>query len=303
MHPASPRRLSVALRTGIELSLVEHAPAAPAGAGAGLQTFLLVHGLASNARTWDGVARALAGAGRLAFAVDLRGHGQSSKPAGGYDVATVADDLCRLLAWMSDHEGAGPVVLAGQSWGGNVVIEAAARCTQRIGAVAGVDGGAIRLAGPYPDWERCATELAPPPITDMTAATMEQFLRRSHPDWPETGIEGTMANFEVRENGTLAPWLTRERHMLVLRGLWEHDPRKTYSRVTMPSLLIAAGAGGRGKAAHLRERSFEEAVALLPAGELVRLPDADHDVHAQHPGRIARLLMRLATRMRSDRRD
>ncbi|HSM33022.1 MAG TPA: alpha/beta hydrolase [Anaerolineae bacterium] len=296
MPPASPRRLSIALRDGIELSLVEHAPSAPAGAGAGPQTYLLVHGLASNARTWDGVAQALASAGQLAVAVDLRGHGRSSKPAGGYDVATVADDLCRLLAWMSAHETTGPVVLAGQSWGGNVVIEAAARCPQRIEAVAGVDGGAIRLAGPYPEWRRCAAELAPPRIAGMTAASMEQRLRRSHPDWPESGIVGTMANFEVRGDGTLAPWLTRERHMLILRGLWEHDPRTAYPRVTMPSLLIAAGAADRGRAAHLHERSFEEAAALLPAGELVRLPDADHDVHAQHPGPVARLLMRLAAR-------
>jgi pimeloyl-ACP methyl ester carboxylesterase len=303
MPAASRRRLSIAVRDGIELSLVEHAPAAPAGAVAGPQGYLLVHGLASNARTWDGVAEALASAGELAFAVDLRGHGRSSKPAGGYDVATVADDLCRLVAWMTARVVAGPVVMAGQSWGGNVVIEAAARCTQRIGAVAAVDGGAIRLAGPYPDWERCATELAPPHIAGMTATSMEQRLRRSHPDWPESGIVGTMANFEVREDGTLAPWLTRERHMLILRGLWEHDPRTAYPRVTMPSLLIAAGRDDHGRPSHLRERSFEEAVALLPAGEMVRLPGADHDVHAQHPGRVAALLMRLATRTRSDRGD
>jgi alpha-beta hydrolase superfamily lysophospholipase len=38
---------------------------------------LLVHGLASNARTWDGVAEALVAAGHDVAAVDLRGHGAS----------------------------------------------------------------------------------------------------------------------------------------------------------------------------------------------------------------------------------
>ncbi len=293
MPEASARRLTVEVRDGLELSLVEHQPGDLPCADPVPEVYLLVHGLASNARTWDGVGRALASTGRRAFAVDLRGHGRSSKPDTGYDIGTVADDICRLVA----HLAAGPVVLAGQSWGGNVVMAAAARCPRGIGAVAGVDGGAIRLAASYPEWERCAAELAPPRLTGMTAAAMEEHLRASHPDWPESGIAGTMANFELAADGSLAAWLTRKRHMQILRGLWEHDPRAAYPFVTMPSLLIAAGLGRQRKRAHLRERSFEEALALLPAGELVRLPSADHDVHAQHPGLLARLLMGLAARM------
>lgn len=294
MPETNARRLMLELDEGLELSLIEHAPARPPGGAAAPQTYLLVHGLASNARTWDGVGRALADAEQLAFAVDLRGHGHSSKPDEGYDVATVADDLCRLIACVAQQ----PVVLAGQSWGGNVVIEAAARCPQRIGSVAGVDGGAIRLADPYPQWLRCAEELAPPPIAGMPAASMEQHLRTAHPDWPESGIAGTLANFERSRDGTLSPWLSRERHMRILHGLWEHDPRTAWPRISMPSLLIAAGAGSHRSMARVRERWFEEAMALLPDGELVRLPDADHDVHAQHPELVAGLLMALAQRMR-----
>ncbi|MBU6317382.1 MAG: alpha/beta fold hydrolase, partial [Acidobacteria bacterium] len=58
--------------------------------------FLLVHGLASNARLWDGVAESLASAGHTVVAVDQRGHGLSSKPDGGYDFATVVADLVTL---------------------------------------------------------------------------------------------------------------------------------------------------------------------------------------------------------------
>ena len=49
--------------------------ASPAGDG---PPFLLVHGLASNARMWDGVAMALVARGLAAITVDLRGHGRSS---------------------------------------------------------------------------------------------------------------------------------------------------------------------------------------------------------------------------------
>jgi pimeloyl-ACP methyl ester carboxylesterase len=82
--------------------------------------FLLVHGLASNARMWDGVTRRLAAAGHHVVAVDLRGHGRSEVTEDGYDTATAASDLAALIAvlgWTGDRA---PIV-AGQSWGGHVV--------------------------------------------------------------------------------------------------------------------------------------------------------------------------------------
>ena len=63
------------------------------GPPATVAPFLLVHGLSSNARVWDGVARRLAAAGHEVVAVDLRGHGRSEAPADGYDTDTCADDL------------------------------------------------------------------------------------------------------------------------------------------------------------------------------------------------------------------
>ncbi|MFM7964797.1 MAG: alpha/beta fold hydrolase, partial [Actinomycetota bacterium] len=80
---------------------------------------LLVHGLASNARLWDGAADALVELGYHVIAVDQRGHGQSDKPDEGYDMQSVADDLASLITALQLDR---PVV-AGQCWGGNVVIE------------------------------------------------------------------------------------------------------------------------------------------------------------------------------------
>ena len=107
---------------------------------------LLVHGLASNARMWDGVGDALARLGHEVAAVDLRGHGQSEKPDSGYDFGTVTTDLrdvARGLGWER------PVVV-GQSWGGNVAVELAARAPGAVRGVAGIDGGAIDLRARFP---------------------------------------------------------------------------------------------------------------------------------------------------------
>ena len=59
--------------------------------------FLLVHGLSSNARIWDGVAARLAAAGHPVVAVDQRGHGRSAKPHHGYRIARLARDAQELL--------------------------------------------------------------------------------------------------------------------------------------------------------------------------------------------------------------
>ena len=241
--------------------------------------FVLVHGLASNARLWDGVAGELATAGHPVVAVDLRGHGRSSKPDDGYDVRTVADDLHAMI----DGLGLDRPVVAGQSWGGNVVVELAARHPRVARAIAGIDGGVIELTERFHHWEACAQALRPPAFAGMAAEDFERLLREAHPDWPDAGIRGTLANVEVRADGTVAPWLTLDRHLAVLRGLWEHRPIEALRTITVPVLLVGAQPG-----ADLRRAEA--------AGSHVRIERmaGDHDLHAQHPVQVAALLRTLA---------
>ena len=37
-----------------------------------------------------------------------------------------------------------------------------------------------------------------------------------------------MANFETLEDGTIRPWLTLDRHMQILRALWDQKPSQLY---------------------------------------------------------------------------
>ena len=84
--------------------------------------FVLVHGLASNAQTWDGVAHGLASAGHHVVAFDQRGHGLSDKPDSSYGFEEVTSDLRAVVSSLGVQQ---PIV-AGQSWGGNVVMHFAA---------------------------------------------------------------------------------------------------------------------------------------------------------------------------------
>lgn len=250
-------------------------------------TFVLVHGLASNARLWDGVAHTLAAAGHHAIAVDLRGHGRSDKPDHGYDFATVTDDLLALI----EHERLDRPVVVGQSWGGNLVIELAWRAPQRLRGVCAVDGGTIELGSKFPEWEDCAEQLKPPALTGMRASRMEGFMRSAHPTWPEAGILGAMANFEHREDGTIAPWLTLERHLKILRALWEHRPTSRFPDIAVPVMLAPADNGQSVTWAADKRRGISEAEATLRRVRTHWFEPADHDLHAQFPDRLAQHLL------------
>jgi pimeloyl-ACP methyl ester carboxylesterase len=257
----------------------------PAGAAAPV---LLVHGLSSNARLWDGVGDELAALGHPVAAVDQRGHGHSDKPDGGYDFATLTGDLVAVL----DHLGwSGPVVAAGQSWGGNVVVELAARHPGRVAVLALVDGGTIELSTRFADWPTCEAALTPPPFEGRSAESIERMFRLHHPDWPEAGIAGTLANFEVQPDGTVRPWLSLPHHLLILRQLWEHHPPARWAGIAAPVLLIPAGDPS-SRAARFDVAKREEigrAEAGLPRS-VTRWIDGDHDLHAQHPALVAGLL-------------
>ena len=253
-------------------------------AAAGVPPFLLVHGLASNARTWDGVAANLVATGHSTASVDLRGHGRSSKPDGPYDVPTVADDLAVLI----ERLGIDRPVVAGQSWGGNVVLELAARNPDAVRGIVCVDGGWLEPSRSFTDWDACRTALAPPRLAGRPFEEIEGHVRSAHRDWPDVGIRGTLANFEVRPDGTVAPWLTFDHHIAILRGLWEHHPPERYPGLSVPVLLVPVD-GGETNVTERKREEVERAAAMIPNAR-VRWFAGDHDIHAQHPDELATVM-------------
>jgi pimeloyl-ACP methyl ester carboxylesterase len=274
-------QISVTVADGVALR-VRHRP------GATQPPFLLVHGLSSNARLWDEVADHLAAAGHPVYAVDLRSHGESDAPAEGYDTATAAADVAAVGAGL----GLTGAIVAGQSWGGNVVVRVAAEHPALVAGLALVDGGWIDLSADFASWSECAAALRPPDLRGATADGMRAWLRRNHPDWSPTAIEATLANLRVEPDGTLTRRLSIPHHMSIVRSMWEDPPDRWFPAVAAPVLLLPAIPRDARRARRARDR-VAAAQAALPRATVREYVDADHDLHAQQPERLARDLLDL----------
>jgi pimeloyl-ACP methyl ester carboxylesterase len=259
---------------------------------------LLVHGLSSNARLWDGVGGHLAAAGHPVVAVDLRGHGTSAPVSDTDDeddldapavdaTSGAARDLanvCAVLGWRQ------PVV-AGQSWGGNVVLQLAADRPDLVHGLALVDGGWLHLGDRFATLDDAWVVLAPPRFDEMSAERLRGMLASGHPGWEPWAVDATLANLREDDHGLVAPWLSRERHRAIVGSMLRHRPRTLYPLVGCPTLLLAAvSEQGPDRKGEL----LAEAAAGLAHAEVVEFRGADHDLHAQHPGRVAELIGGLA---------
>ena len=105
--------------------------------------------------------RRLAAAGHEVVAVDQRGHGRSEQVDGGYTTRAVRRRPRRAVRASSGWSASATPVVAGQSWGGNVVLHPRRRARRRRRRRAG--RRRLDLAGrALPDASRqCWAELAP----------------------------------------------------------------------------------------------------------------------------------------------
>ena len=99
-------------------------------AGAG-PAVLLIHGWNGNRTFWTRQVQALRDH-HTVITVDLRGHGESSRPRTGYSVASLATDLEQLVrALRVPH-----IAVVGWSLGGMVALELARKLGERASALA-----------------------------------------------------------------------------------------------------------------------------------------------------------------------
>jgi pimeloyl-ACP methyl ester carboxylesterase len=92
--------------------------------------FVLVHGAFSGAWIWGPLMGCLRAAGHSMEAFDLPGLGDDHTPASDVTLDACAARLCEVLA-----AGAEPAVVVGNSMGGIIATQGAARCPERVAAL------------------------------------------------------------------------------------------------------------------------------------------------------------------------
>ena len=161
---------------------------------------------------------------------------------------------------------------------------------RRRAAIVCVDGGWLEPAaelpglGGVPDGPGAAAArgtAAAPRSRDTSAAAPRLAGDRASAARSRTSRSGA--------DGTIAPWLTFERHIAVLRGLWEHRPAERYADVAVPVLLVPADGGDGGPTG---ARSAERSRRRRRRSPMRRVHwfAGDHDLHAQHPDELADVL-------------
>jgi pimeloyl-ACP methyl ester carboxylesterase len=261
----------------------------------GARPLVLLHGVASNSRIWITTAPLLTQRFRV-LALDQRGHGESDKPDGGYDFASVAGDVAAFI----DELGLERPVVGGHSWGGNVAVQYAATHPERPAGLVLVDGGFLELsAGGDMTWERAEREMAPPDLTHLTPDKIVEMAKQWELGriWSDEVQSALLANFDVTGAGTIRPRLSRANHMQVVRAMWEQRLSDLWQDVRCPVLFVVAERARSQTEerwmAHKREgvKRAQERLARL---DVRWFPDTIHDIPLQRPAELAQAIEEFA---------
>lgn len=216
----------------IEMHYVEWAGGGPA--------VLCVHGLTANCREWDRLAEGLSPRYRV-LAIDLRGRGDSDKPATGYGMAGHAADLEGLLNAMSLEQ----VVFVGHSLGAMIGVYFAANFQTRVSKLVLVDGG-NDIADTEEALESIRVSLS---TLDVSFPSLDDYMNlyKQVPflkgDWNEYVERYFIFDVETAADGSVRRKVPRKVIEAELSTAVGVRLQPLYSRIVCPTLILRASHG------------------------------------------------------------
>lgn len=200
-----------------------------------------------------------------ALAIDQRGHGDADKPANGYSLLSVADDVTAFM----DAVDLSTAVLVGSSSGGYVAQQVAISDPDRVSGLVLV--GSPRSLRGRPSFADEVEQLTDPIDRAWVKESLTWFPRFH--EVPEWYIEDRV------DDGARVParvW------RLALAGLTDAMPPTDVGTIDAPTLVIW---GGRDE---LLPRADTEALAAsIPSSRLLVYADTGHLVLWEQPERVA----------------
>ncbi|MDO8671412.1 MAG: alpha/beta hydrolase [Dehalococcoidia bacterium] len=233
------------------------------------QTLLLLHGLTSNARSWDIFAPAMLPDYRV-IALDQRGHG-NSQWADSYLTGDFAADAAGVIQSLS----LGKVIVVGLSLGGRNAFVFAARYPDLVDKLVIVDiGPDLAKAG----GARVKTNVRTAPAELDSVAEGISFVREANPTFADERIRHQVEhNLRQREDGKWVwkydPGLARITGRAGREDLWP-----VLGEIRCPTLIM------RGADSDIL--SPEDALRMketIRGSQLVEVPEAGHPVPLDNP--------------------
>jgi pimeloyl-ACP methyl ester carboxylesterase len=228
----SPHKVSrVPVQSGVELEVLDW------GGPAGGRAVVLLAGLGNSAHVFDGFAPKLAADFRV-YGITRRGFGASSVPAGGYDVARLADDVLAVLASLGMRDA----VLVGHSFGGDELSAIGARHAERVAGLVYLDAAQDHTVQAPAQYLALARSLPPAePITTeerASYAALTGYLARTDSSLLPPGE--IMATFSVAADGRVGARTVEAR---VAQAIVDSAVKPDYAVIRVPALALYAVPG------------------------------------------------------------
>lgn len=228
---------------------------------------------AGHKGSFDKIAQSLAPAYHL-FALDLRGRGDSDKPAEGYGFAYHARDILQF----ADALGFDTFAIIGHSFGATTGTYLASIRPLRVQAIVMIEGGA--------DPTERVLEAIRPTLAhlDKHYPSMAAYLEamRALPfynnPWSETLEAYLRQDVEILSNGVVRPKALAEGLQRDLDLHFHYSMCLHFPFVQCPALFIRAGEGllGGDRAHIFTGPETEAIVAWIPKGRRADVPGVNH---------------------------
>lgn len=281
-------------RDGVDLHYVEWTPEEP---DRSRPPVLLLHGLSSNARYWDRLARHLPN--RRLVAIDQRGHGltgrppRSPDPTTGYAMDELLDDAELAIIQL----GLGKPVVIGHSWGATVALEMVGTRTELASALLFIDGP-VQSASNLFSWDQAQAIMQPPlPRFASYADAVAESKRDFAGAWSDD-LDPFVKARVVDDGEALVLTLTSAVRLQLLRGLYDSQPDVLWPRVSVPATLLLA-RGGPSAVAGWKELGADRLATLAPSVQ-IRWFDTPHDIPLYAPAGVAAEIERIGSTITSE---
>jgi len=257
---------------------------------------VLLHGLSSSKRIWDLTAPLLLDRFRV-VALDQRSHGRSDQPDDGYGFDDVTADLAAFIETLGIESPA----IVGHSWGANVALAYAAANPDAVRSIVLVDGGVVDISQ-RGTWEQAEPRMRPPEIDGTPVERFVGFMSRwpqLEDVWSDQVRDMKLADFDIREDGTIARRLTMENHMKIAHAIFDMRPADLLASLACPLLVISCQQEPTNDEARRWQKFREDGLATLgrvaPDARVVVMRDTIHDVPIQRPEELAKQISDFAS--------